>query len=59
MLAASETMKKRAILLEFSNWEDWEGIEEDVKSAESAGYRSFAATKDNALAATVNNHLKL
>lgn len=59
MIDASETMKKRAFLLEFSHWDEWDGVEEDVKLAESAGFRTFAATKSNAFAATVNNHLKL
>jgi hypothetical protein len=59
-MGASDIMKKRAFLLEFNGWEsDWADVESDVAAAESAGFRSFAATKDNSVAATVNNHLKL
>lgn len=59
ILAASETAKKRAILLEFSHWDDWVDVESDVALAKQNGFRTFAATKDNAVTATVDNHLRL
>lgn len=60
MLSASVTLKSRCILLEFNGWENvWVNVEEDVALAESNGFRTFAATKDNQVTATVENHMKL
>lgn len=52
-------MKKRAFLLEFNNWESWDGLVSDVSRAEAAGFRTFAATNANSVGATVNNHMKI
>lgn len=59
MLSASDKMRQRAFLLEFHDWENWEGIAEDVATAKAAGFRTFAATHDNPITATVENHLNL
>jgi phosphoglycerol transferase MdoB-like AlkP superfamily enzyme len=59
MLNASPMQQKHGFLLEFHDWENWANIESDVAAAEKAGFRTFAATKDNAIMATVENHMKL
>lgn len=59
IINSSDVTKKRAFLLEFSKWEDWENVEDDIKLAKANGFRTFAATKDNPITATVSNHLRL
>ncbi len=59
MLDATPTQQKRGFLLEFHDWENWPNLETDVATAEKAGFRTFAATKDNSIMATVENHMKL
>jgi hypothetical protein len=59
MMDSSPVQQKRAFLLEFSDWEKWDGVENDVAAAEKAGFRTFAATKDNSVAATVSDHMRL
>jgi glycerophosphoryl diester phosphodiesterase len=59
VLASSEVAKMRAILLEFNSWEDWKDVETDVQLAKQNGFRTFAASKDNPITATVDNHLRL
>jgi hypothetical protein len=45
--------------LEFNEWEDWEGLEDDVALAKSKGFRTFAATRSKAITATVEDHLRI
>ena len=59
MMAASEVIRKRAFMVEFNEWESWDNVADDIAKAESIGFRTFAPTKDNALMATVQNHMKL
>lgn len=60
MINASDALKKRAFLLEFNDWDKWEGdIEADVKAAEAAGFRTFSKSKDSPITATVDDHLRL
>lgn len=58
-MAASEKAKQRALLLEFNGWEDWPNVKDDVDLAKKNGFRTFAASKDNPVTATVDNHLRL
>lgn len=59
LLASSAAVQSRCFLLEFNEWEDWEGLEEDVALAESKGFRTFAATRANAVTASVEDHLRI
>lgn len=65
MLSASDTLRSRTFLLEFIDWEQWgDDYAADITSlgiepAERAGFRTFAATHDNAWAATTRNHVEL
>jgi hypothetical protein len=44
-------------MFEFNDWEQWDGVEDHVSRAESYGIRTFAATHDNSVTATVDNHM--
>jgi hypothetical protein len=67
MLNTTTTIQQqRAFLLEFNSWEDtnnWGDPQTDLLSAitlaQNAGFRTFAATHDNAISATIENHLQL
>jgi hypothetical protein len=59
MLNASDTVKHRAFLLEFEDWDTWEDVETDIETAEKYGFRTFAKSKDGSMKATVTNHLDL
>ena len=45
LLSSSAAVQARCFLLEFNEWEDWEGLEDDVALAKSRGFRTFAATR--------------
>jgi hypothetical protein len=57
ILSSSPEILKRTFLFEFNEWEQWDSLEENIALAKEAGIRTFAATKDNGLMATVDNHL--
>lgn len=60
MLSASAAVRSRGFLLEFNEWESWEGdLEVDVAAAKAEGFRTFAATRASAITATVENHLRI
>ena len=61
LINASDEIKKRGFLVEFNDWKEWptSTLQDDIALAESAGFRSFAATNDNAWRATVDDHLHL
>ena len=57
MLSAPSSVLQRTFMFEFNDWEQWEGVEGYVALAESRGIRTFAATHDNPVTATLENHL--
>jgi len=59
LLAASATVQQRSFLLEFNNWESWDGVEEQIALAKSKGFRTFGATRANFAGATVTDHLRI
>lgn len=59
MLAASAAVQSRSFLLEFNDWESWDGVEEQIAIAKSKGFRTFGATRANAIGATVEDHLRI
>ncbi len=59
LLSSSAAVQSRCFLLEFNEWEDWEGLEDDVALAKSKGFRTFAATRSKAITATVEDHLRI
>jgi hypothetical protein len=59
ILSSSSDILKRTFLFEFNEWEKWPDLSENIALAKEAGIRTFAATKDNGLTATVQNHLDI
>ncbi len=60
MLTASPTVQSRGFLLEFNDWEHWDGdLEADVAATKAKGFRTFAATRANSVTATVEDHLRI
>jgi len=59
LLAASAAVQSRSFLLEFNNWESWDGVEEQIALAKSKGFRTFGATRANFVGATVEDHLRI
>jgi glycerophosphoryl diester phosphodiesterase len=62
LLSASPALLSRAILFEFHHWTEWptpETLKDDITTVQAQGRRTFAATKDTAIGATVKNHLDL
>jgi glycerophosphoryl diester phosphodiesterase len=59
LFESSAAVQARSFLVEFNEWEQWEGLEEDVASAKAKGFRTFAATRANSLTATVEDHLRI
>ncbi|RYH02940.1 hypothetical protein EON65_47500 [archaeon] len=45
--------------MEFNSYDSWSNIADDIKDAQSRGFRTFAASNDNPVTATVQNHLDL
>jgi len=57
---ASKELKSRAILIEFNSWPEWgDSLKTDIANVHASGLRTFAATKDSPITATVQNHLDL
>lgn len=59
ILSSPSNILKRTFLFEYNEWEEWPNLEENIKLAKQAGIRTFAATKDNPITATVDNHMVL
>jgi hypothetical protein len=57
ILSSTPEILKRTFLFEYNEWEQWESLQENIALAKEAGIRTFAATKDNGVTATVENHL--
>ncbi len=60
MLSAPSEVLARTFLIEFQDWEAWDGdLQADIALVESFGLRTFAPTHDSQFAATVNNHMDI
>ncbi len=52
-------MQARSFLLEYNDWEKWDGVEQDIATAKAQGFRTFGATRAKAVTATVEDHLRI
>lgn len=60
LLSAPDDLIRRAFLVEFNNWDSWgTSLADDMMKVKARGLRTFAATKDSPVTATVQNHMKL
>lgn len=60
MLVASKAVLQRTFMVEFQNWEEWDGnLDEDIELMKSSGIRTFAPTRSSPITATVQNHLDI
>ena len=57
ILSSPSNVLKRTFLFEYNNWEQWSNLSENIALAKNAGIRTFAATKDSPITATLQNHL--
>lgn len=61
MLDAPVNVRARTFLFEFNDWSSWDSDElsAGIKKVKSYGIRTFAATRDSSIGATVDNHMAI
>jgi hypothetical protein len=57
ILAAPPNVLDRSVMFEFNDWSSWTDIGTYIDLVHSYGIRTFAATHDNPVTATVDNHM--
>jgi glycerophosphoryl diester phosphodiesterase len=62
LLSSSAEQLSRAVLFEFHHWQDWptpDTLKASIAAVQAGNRRTFAASKDSPVTATVNDHLDL
>ena len=61
MIAAPAEVLKRTILFEFNDWNEWDSadLSNCITAAKALGVRTVGVSRDNAVTATVKNHLDI
>mmetsp|Transcript_29569 Transcript_29569/g.54716 ORF Transcript_29569/g.54716 Transcript_29569/m.54716 type:complete len:306 (-) Transcript_29569:147-1064(-) len=61
MLDTPANVRARTFLFEFNDWSSWdsEELSAGIKKVKSYGIRTFAATRDSSIGATVDNHMAI